>query len=114
MDRTLIDAEPAILTFNGATVVFKDGITMKIEDTVQATPADIVQNAGDTWDDLMIKITGTPTGEVESLGLLYPYAAFRRGQNIFAADSPATIKTTSGRLFTIPSAAITKCCDLAL
>jgi hypothetical protein len=59
---------------------------------VQATPADIVQNAGDTWDDLMVKISGTPTGEVESLALLYPYASFRRGQNIFAADSPATIQ----------------------
>lgn len=114
MDRTLIDAEPAILTIGAATIFFKDGITMKIEDSVQATPADVVQNAGDTWDDLMVKITGTPSGEIETLSTLYPYASFRRGQNIFAADAPCTIKTTSGRLFTIPSAAITKCCDLNL
>jgi hypothetical protein len=114
MLSTLIDAEPGILTINSQKFVFKDGITAVIQDSVQATPADIVENAGDTWDDVMVKITGTPCGEWEALSTLFPYASFRRGQNIYGADAPCTIQTTSGKLWTFPRAAITGSPSLSL
>ncbi|HUS37373.1 MAG TPA: hypothetical protein VM680_18645 [Verrucomicrobiae bacterium] len=114
MDQTLIDAEPAIMTFDSGVFVFKDGITVKINDSVQATAADIVENAGDTIDDVMATISGTPCGEWENLTKLWPYGSYRRGQNIFGADKTAVIHTTSGRKITFMSAAITKSPDLKL
>jgi hypothetical protein len=108
MDSALVDAEPGILTApGGQKFVFKDGITAKVNETVQATPADIDQNAGDTWDDAVIEITGTPYGEWENLPTLYPYASHRFNQNIYGADAAWTIHTTSGRLLTFTRAAVT-------
>lgn len=115
MLSSLIDAEPGILTApSGAKFVFKDGITAKIIASTQETPSDFVQNAGDTWDDFMIEITGTPYGEWENLTTLYPYSAYRFNQNIFGADAAWTIKTTSGRLYTFHRAAVTGYANLSI
>jgi hypothetical protein len=112
MDRTLIDAEPAIVTHDGGIYVFQDGITMTVSDSVKPTPTDLVINAGDTQDDVIVKVSGKPAGEWENLTKLWPYAAYRRGQNIYGADKPLTIHTTSGKKVTIPAAALTKSPDL--
>lgn len=115
MLSSLIDAEPGILTApSGAKFVFKDGITAKIIASTQETPSDFVRDAGRTWDDFMIEITGTPYGEWENLSTLYPYAAYRFNQNIYGADAAWTIKTTSGRLFTFHRAAVTGYANLSV
>jgi hypothetical protein len=108
MLSALIDAEPGILIApGGEKFAFKDGISAKFADSVQPTPADIVANAGDTWDDVVVKITGNLFGEWETLPILYPYGAYRRSQNIYGADTNWKIHTTSGRLITFPRAAVT-------
>lgn len=113
-DRTLIDGEPGVVIYDSATIVFDKGITMKIAETVQATPTDVVENAGDTWDDARVIISGQPSGEYENLTKLFPYASYRRGQNIFGADKPLVIHTTSGKKFTVGTAALTKSPDITL
>lgn len=113
MDRTLIDAEPAIVTHDSGIYVFDDGgVTVTVSDSVKPTPTSLVNNAGDTMDDAIVKISGKPCGEWENLAKLYPYSAFRRGQNIFGADKPLTVHTTSGKKLTVASAAITKSPDI--
>jgi hypothetical protein len=113
MDRTLIDAEPAIVTHDGGVYVFDEGgVTVTVQDSVKPTPTSLVLNAGDTQDDAIVKITGKPCGEWENLAKLWPYASFRRGQNIFSTDKPLTVHTTSGRKLTVASAALTKSPDI--
>jgi hypothetical protein len=108
MQSALIDAEPGILTApTGELFCFKNGISAVIDDSVQPSETDIVDNAADTWDDVVVKITGELCGEWEALSALFPYRTYRRSQNMFGADAAWTIHTTSGRLFTFPRAAVT-------
>ncbi len=94
---------PSIITFNGASYYFKDGVTVKPNRKAFQILTDFFGPIDNRLESMMVDIEGTPAGEMETLVKYYPYgptslvAASDVGNSIFtASDVPLVLATKAG------------------
>jgi hypothetical protein len=107
LNRTLIKSGPAIVTWNGATLYFKDGVSIEEERTFFDVRVDNFPGSDKHANDRVVTIKGTPAGEWESLSVLFPWLSSPAGARLFgAADKPAVVKFLDGDVFTYHNAGL--------
>ena len=115
INRTLIKSGPAIVTWNGATVYFKDGLTIMEELKTFDVNVDTFTGTDKRRDSVVAIISGTPSGQWINLGVLYPWLSAARGARLHgASDKPAVIKFLDGDIFTYHNAGLAEMPDLFL
>jgi hypothetical protein len=107
--RSSLKTGPAIVTFDGATVYFKDGL--KLTETIETFDVN-VDNYGKVDDrvkDRKVTISGTPAGEWESLSMLFPWLGAVIGSRAHGdTDRALVIHAIDGTRYTYHNATLTK------
>ena len=115
-----------MVTFNGATFWAKGDIELNINLETFNIETSAHGKVDERVKDVQPTLSFVPSGEWESLAVLYPYmsnqsgAIVTVGTEIFrtsggtAGDSPLIIWTLAGTKYTFPAAAVTKMPDLTL
>lgn len=107
IDRTTIKSGPAIVTWNGATLYFRDGVTIEEERSTFDVSVDNFPGAEKRADDRSATIKGTPVGEWEHLSILFPWLSSPAGARLFgASDKAAVVHFTDGDRFTYHNAGL--------
>lgn len=107
--RASIIRGPAIVTFNGATYYSKGDINLAVGLETFAVETALHGKVDERVIERVSKVTFTPDGQWESLGVTWPYGAMNLGDSVFGAtDLPLVIKTQAGKTLTFACAAITK------
>lgn len=117
MNRLTISRGPAVVKFKGATFFSKDDITLDFNFENGEVQSSAYGKLTDFRKDVKPKIKLNLVGEVEDLGVLFPYAAAIPGQSIFGAqDFPLEIcpMDTTQQKCVFHAAGISKMPDLTL
>lgn len=114
-DRTALKSGPAILTWNGGTMYFKNGLTVEEGYETFDVNADVFAGADKRRGSLLATIKGTPSGQWTSLGVWFPWLSAARGARLHgASDKTAVIKWLDGDIWTYHNAALLTMPDLML
>lgn len=106
-DRSAIKSGPAILTFGGASLYFKNGLT--IEHVIETFNAEVDAFLGvdARVRDSYIEIKGTPAGQWTDLGVWFPWLTAARGARAHgASDAAAVVHFMDGDKYTFHNAAL--------
>jgi hypothetical protein len=108
IQRSTLKTGPAIVTFDGATVFFKNGL--KLQETIETFDI-LVDNFGkvDTRiKDRKVTISGIPAGEWENLTVLFPWLGVLIGTRAHGdADRALIIHAIDGTKYTYHNATLT-------
>lgn len=91
MDRTLIKSGPAIFIWNGATIYFRDGLTIEEETPTVKVEADIFAGSDNRRDTPRTVFTGNPSGQWKNLDVLFPYLAPKPGTRMHGTSDKAAV-----------------------
>lgn len=115
-DRTARIAGPAQITWNGATIMTKGDIIVKIGKKLFNVDVDAFGTVDTRVDDRNIEITFTPDGRWASSGgktVLFPGGSTVIGQSwVGATDLPMVITPLNGKPITFHNVVLTKIPDL--
>lgn len=113
LDRTLIKSGPALVTWNGAKIYFRGGLSIEETGKTFNVEADVMSVPDARRDDVLTTFTGVPVGAWKDLAVLFALASAPIGTRLHgAADKPATIHFLDGDLFTYHNAALANIPDL--
>lgn len=114
-DRTTIKSGPAILTWNGGTMYFKNGLTAEEGFETFDVTSDVFAGADKRRGSLLGTIKGTPSGQWKNLGVWFPWLGAARGARMHgASDKTAVIKWLDGDIWTYHNAGLMDMPDLIL
>lgn len=114
-DRSTIKSGPAILTFGGASIYFRNGLT--IDEVIETFDVEVDAFPGKDArvKDSYVEIKGTPAGQWTDLGVWFPWLTAARGARAHGnSDSAAVVHFMDGDVFTYHNAALTGMPDLVL
>lgn len=113
MNRTNIKFGPAILTYQGAVLYFKDGLSIDENVTLFDVNADALTGADKRTDLVEVTMTGTPVGAWKDLSVLFPWMGADMGASLHGAtDSAAVVHFLDGDRFTYHNVGLRKMPDL--
>src|SRR4051812_10404797 len=93
----VISSGPAIVTLNSYSYYFESGVELNPDRKSFTVHDDAMGDIDERHKSLVNEITGTPTGEIESMSKYFPYAASDVGKSIFGASNlPLVIVTKFG------------------
>jgi hypothetical protein len=107
--RSSLKTGPAIVTYNGATLYFKQGL--KITETIETFNIDVdaFGKVDERVQDRNIVIAGVPAGEWEHLTVLYPWLDAAIGTRAHGdVDVPLVVHAIDGTRYTYHNAALTQ------
>lgn len=114
-DRTTIKSGPAILTWNGGSIYFKEGLTAEEGFTTFDVKTDAFAGADKRRDTLMATLKGVPSGQYTSLGVWFALLSAARGTRLHgASDKAAVIKWLDGDIWTYHNVGLAGMSDLML
>jgi hypothetical protein len=109
----VINAGPAIVTFNGYSWYTESGVELNPDRQSFIITEDSQGEIDERHKSLINRISLTPVGEIESLSSYYPYTAASVGKSIFgSANLPLVIVTkfggaaNTGQITTFPRAGV--------
>jgi len=107
--RSSLKTGPAIVTFDGAVVYFKNGLKLtEVIETFEVT-VDNYGKVDDRVKDRKVTISGTPAGEWESLAMLFPWLGAVIGARAHGdTDRPLVVHAIDGTRYTYHNATLTK------
>lgn len=109
MDRTLVKSGPAILTWNGATLYFKSGLTIEESVSEFNVECDAMIAPDRRVDDRVVTFSGTPVGAWKDLDVLFPWLGASPGARLFgASDKAAVVHFLDGDKYTYHNTGLTK------
>ena len=114
-DRTTFKSGPAILTWNGGSMYFKNGLTVEEGFETFDVTADIFPGTDKRRGDLLATIKGTPSGQWTNLSVWFPWLGAARGARMHGVtDKTATIRWLDGDVWIYHNAALLDMPDLIL
>ena len=106
---------PAIVIRDGKAFYFKDGIQVTHDVRTFDIKSDFHGKQGEVFSSDLIKITGTPDGQIADLDKYFPYSTADIGKSIFGGSATAlVIHTKDGQTITYHRSAVTKMPTLTL
>lgn len=109
IQRSTLKTGPAVVTFDGSTVYFKNGLTLTESLETFDVTADHIGKFDSRVRDRKVVIGGTPAGEWEGLTMLFPYLAAAIGTRLHGdTDRALVIHALDGTRYTYHNAALTK------
>lgn len=117
--RQSIVRGPGTVTFDGATLYDRDGITAEIDSATQDVESSLSGKLDTIKTDQIGKVSLTPVGNLSDAILAVLYPSWVRtpviGQSVFGAtDKPLAVHSQAGVKVTFSAAALTKFPDLTL
>lgn len=114
-NRANLKSGPAILTYGGAAIYFKNGLTIDEVTETEDFKVDMYAGADTRVKDRYAEIKGTPSGQWTNLGVWFPWLGSPAGTLAHGtSDSAAVVHFLDGDKFTYHNAAITGMPDLVL
>lgn len=114
-NRTTLKSGPAILTWNGGSIYFKQGLTVEEGFDTFDVVTDAFAGADKRRGSMMATIKGTPSGQWTNLGVWFPWLNALRGARMHgASDKAAVIKWLDGDIWTYHNAGLLDMPDLVL
>lgn len=106
-NRTTVKSGPAILTWNGATIYFKNGLTIEEQRADFAVEVDTFTGKDMRVEDRMATLKGVPSGQWKDLAILFPWLSSAPGARLHSAsDLAAVVHFLDGDKFTYHNAAL--------
>jgi hypothetical protein len=109
---------PAIITFNGVSYYFKDGLKGAIKRARAKIEVDAFGQIAEIAKDCVVEFSGTPAGSIRAADLAgqMPYTPSQIGQSIFGVtDTPLVVQTINdGSAITWSRGAISKYAPILL
>lgn len=115
IDRSTILRGPAVVQFDGASYFTKGDVQVDISVSTFDVATSAHGKVDQRVDDRVCRVRFTPAGEIENLGVTWPYGSMVLGTSIFTGtDKPLVVHTLAGRKLTFSAAAITRMPGLRL
>ena len=106
-DRTALKSGPAILTWNGGTMYFKNGLTAEDNYDTFDVNVDVFPGADKRRGSPLGLIKGTPSGQWKNLSVWFPWLSAARGARLHgASDKAAVIYWLDGDIWTYHNAGL--------
>lgn len=107
-DRTTIVRGPCKITYDGATIYSKGGVTLTQTNSTFDKESDAYGPVSKAKTDFQIVVEFEPVGEIEHLTVLYALGNTAMGTGIFGASDKPLVIIATDKTYTIKNAAITQ------
>lgn len=107
-DRATIVRGPCKITYNSETFYSKGGVSMTMTTSTFDKETDAYGIVNKSKNDFQVVVEFEPVGEIEALGVLFPYGNTTIGSSIYGATDKSLVITSVDATYTINNAAVTQ------